>query len=1016
MAILEHFYPGDSVVAGFLVVAVAVATVSAVALLVSYGFKSRAAMRHSVLFCALICILATPALAAALSASGLTSFGWPLYSTENAATLAVSTGPSLADGLSNGPAVPPIPPTLPAGTATLPPDNGPGAKGESGSIMTAPAEVPAQATALPQNRRRQLANCALLVWIVVAIALLLGFARSCVRIMRLRSALRPVLDERLPEMLDEIKRLLGVAISPSIGISDSVRTPVVAGWIRPVIVLPATAVAQIARDQLRDVLVHEAAHVIRRDQLVLPLQVLAQALFWPIPLIRLLNRQLDCAREEVCDNFVLATRDAVRYGETLLWLAELAHGSKPLVSTTGILHWHGKLESRIASLISKRRDTAKTTGRFTAIVTLTLFALASGLVCGTRIVAQQNQAPDQKEHDQKKPASRPSEAVPRGERPAPAVESRFFIRRLSGAQEEPVFFDVETERYFTLPPDLVPKENGGKTIEQWVLTDALKAWARSQRIDFAVQTDGRTHVAVIGFDVRTGGAFPQGAGNLGPEVILKAIEPPILDAAKWNFTKNLADVIPFVTREGDIGTFSVGVNPFLWPGSVEFRCELARGPEVAQLAGQPVVPVSEPAILGSIGGVLIADVTDQKLRLRLADAPHEILVGGGQVIVRGPSGIEIRATRLGTANLEVDGTTDRVTLGREPRGLRAVLRRVGQRVQIEKDARVAETGRLSLRLPRLKLSDEESLSWKPAPAQPSDVVEKQTRSEVRRKNREAGARFLAKMAEQGYGLRPGQSVRHIAIPFPSARAEYWGAAHPTQYYPMGPLPGGPEAATYRWDGKELREWFVTGGSFHVTGLLDALQGIKSQDLSGPPDLLATPLPGDWVVRPGTSDAQLVQELETILRGEFKLPIHLEFRDAKRDAYVARGRFHFTPLPRQLGAGQAGAADKNHVSVQIFGKRLYPGPPYAGGGYGDFNEFLKWAGRWIDAPIVNEVAEPPQRLTWRLHGHGGHSSFVPSTKNEDHDPALVLANIERQTGLHFAKESRPVKTLFVERKE
>jgi hypothetical protein len=679
-----------------------------------------------------------------------------------------------------------------------------------------------------------------------------------------------------------------------------------------------------------------------------------------------------------------------------------------------------RLATRLSNVASLHLPSARPhCGRVTASVVLVLFVLASGPIGGARIRAQQNQAPDQKKPDQKKPASRSSEAVPRGERPAPAVKSRFFIRQLPGAQEEPVFFDVETERSFTLPPDLVLKENGGKAIEQWVLTDALKAWARSQGIDFAVQTDGRTHVAVIGFDVRTGGAFPQGdrRRRLGPEVILKAIEPPILDAAKWNFTKNLADVIPFVTREGDVGTFSVGVNPFLWPGSVEFRCELARGADVAQLVGQPVFPVFEPAILDSIHGVLVADVIDQKLRLRLADAPHEILVGGGQVVVRDPSGIEIRAARLGTASLEVDGTKDRVTFGRRGRlGSRAVLRRVGKRVQIEKDARIAETDRLSLRLPQLKLLDEESLSWKPDPAQPPDREDKQTRSEVRRKNRAAGAGFLAKMAEQGYGLRPGQSVRHIALPFPSARAEYWGAAHPTQYYPMGPVPGGPPAATYRFDGKEFREWFVTGGSFHVTGLLDALQGIKSQDLSGPPDLLATPLPGDWVVRPGTSDAQLVQELETILRGEFKLPIHLEFRDAKRDVYVASGRFHFTPLPRQPGAGQAGAADENDVSVQIFGKRFYPGPRSAGGGFGDCNEFLKWAGRWIDAPIVNEVTEPPQRLTWRLHGQLGHSSFVPSTKNEDHDPALVLANIERQTGLHFAKESRPVKTLFVERKE
>ena len=160
------------------------------------------------------------------------------------------------------------------------------------------------------------------------------------------------------------------------------------------------------------------------------------------------------------------------------------------------------------------------------------------------------------------------------------------------------------------------------------------------------------------------------------------------------------------------------------------------------------------------------------------------------------------------------------------------------------------------------------------------------------------------------------------------------------------------------------------------------------------------------------------------RRDFRLPIHLEFRNEPRDIYVARGRFHFTPLQIEGDRFGPKAGKRTELSgdINIFGRRTYPGPITAGGGSGDFNECLKWVGRWIETPIVNEVTDAPEEVSWRLH-----AAFRPGRKvqrshkgqvgtDEDHDPALVLANIERQTEVHFTKERRSVKILFVEKKE
>jgi hypothetical protein len=87
---------------------------------------------------------------------------------------------------------------------------------------------------------------------------------------------------------------------------------------------------------------------------------------------------------------------------------------------------------------------------------------------------------------------------------------------------------------------------------------------------------------------------------------------------------------------------------------------------------------------------------------------------------------------------------------------------------------------------------------------------------------------------------------------------------------------------------------------------------------------------------------------------------------------------------------------------------------AGGGFGEFDEFLNWLGRWVGTPIVTEVDAPPKnKLTWRLHER---SPSTDRTRNQDHDAILVLGNVTRQTGITFSKEERPVRILFVERAE
>jgi beta-lactamase regulating signal transducer with metallopeptidase domain len=115
-------------------------------------------------------------------------------------------------------------------------------------------------------------------------------------------------------------------------------------------------VDEITPQQLQEVLVHELAHVGRHDPFIVLLQNLAATFFWVHPLVKVLNRQLAQAREEVCDNYALAASDARSYGRTLLKLATLAQPGQALAGAVELFNARWKLERRVAGLLDDRRS------------------------------------------------------------------------------------------------------------------------------------------------------------------------------------------------------------------------------------------------------------------------------------------------------------------------------------------------------------------------------------------------------------------------------------------------------------------------------------------------------------------------------------------------------------------------------------------------------------------------------------------------------------------------------------
>ncbi len=408
MSALIHWYPGDRALDLFLVVALGVSILSNAGWVVARRLVGKPATRHLVLFSALLSCLAFPALAWFFAASGVTLFTIRVLPAEPASieSARAQTAPEpiviWPEQLNDR-----------AATAVEDDDRGsrpvdwpriePGSLEPSRNVTSASAPVTntvRSPSGLHQSNARDLMNAAngftsmrgiaalaFMVWGSGVLWLLASLAWSYWRVVRVRRWARPVGIESLEHLFAEIGRRLEVDRLPQLLVSRRALTPIAVGFGRPAVILPERLLGAVSDDELCDVLVHELAHIQRRDHRVVLLSEVARALYWPIVPVHALNRELERAREDLCDNVVLTGRDALSYGETLLHVAELLLDARPIRAAAGILHWRGKLERRVAGLLDPRRSKLAKSSRGLACAMVTVFILGGTIAATTRFGA-----------------------------------------------------------------------------------------------------------------------------------------------------------------------------------------------------------------------------------------------------------------------------------------------------------------------------------------------------------------------------------------------------------------------------------------------------------------------------------------------------------------------------------------------------------------------------------------------------------------------------------------------------
>ncbi|GAA0567249.1 M56 family metallopeptidase [Rhizomicrobium electricum] len=181
----------------------------------------------------------------------------------------------------------------------------------------------------------------------------------------------------------------GIGEAPFRGLSWQLRLrtspsseagPLTWGVLRPVVLLPKASVTW-PRERLTSVLLHEAAHVRRKDCLCRLIAMAASALYWPNPLVWLAARAMRADAERAADDAVLtAGVKPTRYAEHLVGLAREFSGVSFAMSLS--MAERRMLNTRVEAIL----DPAQPRSGVTKMDVLKLGVAAVALTAGLALV------------------------------------------------------------------------------------------------------------------------------------------------------------------------------------------------------------------------------------------------------------------------------------------------------------------------------------------------------------------------------------------------------------------------------------------------------------------------------------------------------------------------------------------------------------------------------------------------------------------------------------------------------
>lgn len=195
-----------------------------------------------------------------------------------------------------------------------------------------------------------------IAWILGSGLLMLrtGYSIFAIRRLKRRSHSAPLeLSQRLHLLTSQIHRPRRVRI----GLSDDIDIAVATGLLNPMILVPASLPQTLTSQELDQVLLHEFAHLQRRDDWTIFFQLLLTNLLFFHPAMYVLGKLMEREREFACDDWVVAlTRRPKAYASCLAKIVSLHKKARKQAFAPAIVSKKKQLFERVGEILNRNRN------------------------------------------------------------------------------------------------------------------------------------------------------------------------------------------------------------------------------------------------------------------------------------------------------------------------------------------------------------------------------------------------------------------------------------------------------------------------------------------------------------------------------------------------------------------------------------------------------------------------------------------------------------------------------------
>jgi beta-lactamase regulating signal transducer with metallopeptidase domain len=217
------------------------------------------------------------------------------------------------------------------------------------------------------------------IWITGVITLVACFVWGMVRLSLLRREAAPLHSRDWQALARKLAHKMGIARPPALLRSPRALTPMTWGLRRPIVLLP-TDCDTWTYEQRLEVLLHEFAHIKRRDCITQLSAQLVCILHWFNPLPWIAARQMRTERERACDDHVImAGVKPSTYASHLLSIACRLRGEEHALRAGLAMARRSRIFDRLDAVLGSRRRRVAPGRLATALAAALIFAALSPL-------------------------------------------------------------------------------------------------------------------------------------------------------------------------------------------------------------------------------------------------------------------------------------------------------------------------------------------------------------------------------------------------------------------------------------------------------------------------------------------------------------------------------------------------------------------------------------------------------------------------------------------------------------